>query len=379
MDYYTTVNGRSQVVQHYPRTAAKRPVQPPYRMGFPDIKQAKQHKTKHYPGPAPWRGRHSRQITDDLIPDDAAMVMDSQAYRGPAAAPDSQEKHEAHHPQINRQRQCLHGYIYNDSNRRSRGTRQFRYQAGTETQRQQVHGVFQQLGRWSIILGCHGGNINPYAASGAITTKGDIMYKVFGDILSGNCYKIKLLMGFLGINHEWIHIDILAGESRTDTFRSMNSNMKVPVLDLDDGRYLSESNAILNFLAHGTDFLPDTAYERARVLQWQFFEQYSHEPFIATARFINKYLGLPQEREQEYYGKHEGGYKALSIMEQQLKQTRFLTGDSITIADISLYAYTHVAHEGGFNLGEYSSIKRWFGAIEALPGYISMAPENARS
>ena len=203
------------------------------------------------------------------------------------------------------------------------------------------------------------------------------MYKVYGDILSGNCYKIKLLMGLLDIGHEWIHVDILAGETRTDAFRSMNPNMKIPVLDLGDGRHLSESNAILNFLADGTDYLPADAYNRARVLQWQFFEQYSHEPFIATARFINKYLGLPKEREAEYYGKHEGGYKALSIMEQQLKQTRYLTGDSFTIADISLYAYTHVAHEGGFNMEEFTNIRRWFGAVESLPGYIGMAPENA--
>ena len=203
------------------------------------------------------------------------------------------------------------------------------------------------------------------------------MYKVYGDILSGNCYKIKLLMGFLDIDHEWNHVDILAGETRTDAFRAMNPNMKIPVLDLGDGRYLWESNAILNFLADGTDFLPVNAYDRARVLQWQFFEQYSHEPFIATARFIKKYLGLPKEREAEYYGKHEGGYKALSIMERQLKQTRYLIGDTVTIADISLYAYTHVAHEGGFNLGEYGNIKRWFGAIESQPDYIVMAPENA--
>lgn len=203
------------------------------------------------------------------------------------------------------------------------------------------------------------------------------MYKVFGDILSGNCYKIKLLMGFLDIDHEWNHVDILAGETRTDAFRLMNPNMKIPVMDLGDGRYLSESNAILNYLAEGTGYLPTGAFERAQVLQWQFFEQYSHEPFIATARYINKYLGLPKEREAEYYGKHEGGYRALSIMEQQLKQTRYLTGNHVTIADISLYAYSHVANEGGFKLDEYTNIRRWFGDIESLPNYIAMAPENA--
>lgn len=198
------------------------------------------------------------------------------------------------------------------------------------------------------------------------------MYKVFGDILSGNCYKIKLLMRFLDIEHQWIHVDILAGETHTEAFRKMNPNTRVPVLDLGDGRYLAESNAILNYLAHGTVFLPDTAYDRARVLQWQFFEQYSHEPFIATARFINKYLGLPRDREAEYYGKHEGGYKALAIMDRQLEHNRYLTGAEITIADISLYAYTHVAHEGGFKLDDYRHIRRWISEIESLPKYIGM-------
>ena len=202
------------------------------------------------------------------------------------------------------------------------------------------------------------------------------MYRVFGDIMSGNCYKIKLLMTFLDIGHQWVHVDILAGDTRTEAFRKMNPNMKVPVLDLGDGRFLAESNAVLNFLAHGTAFLPETAYDRARVLQWQFFEQYSHEPYIATARFINKFLGLPQEREDEYYGKQEGGHKALSIMDRQLQDTRYLTGTVCTIADISLYAYTHVAHEGGFKLDNYLHIRRWLDDIKSLPKYIAMAPEN---
>ena len=203
------------------------------------------------------------------------------------------------------------------------------------------------------------------------------MYRVFGDIMSGNCYKIKLLMNLLDIGHQWVHVDILAGDTRTGTFRKMNPNMKVPVLDLGDGRFLAESNAVLNFLAHGTAFLPETAYDRARVLQWQFFEQYSHEPYIATARFINKFLGLPKERQAEYYGKQEGGHKALSIMDRQLQDSRYLTGAVCTIADISLYAYTHVAHEGGFSLDDYSHIRRWIDDIESLPKYIAMAPENA--
>ena len=203
------------------------------------------------------------------------------------------------------------------------------------------------------------------------------MYKVYGDIMSGNCYKVKLLMSLLAVEHEWIHVDILAGETRSASFRLKNPNMKIPVLDLDDGRYLWESNAILNFLADGTPLLPEDAFARARVLQWQFFEQYSHEPYIATARFINKYLGLPREREVEYYAKQEGGRKALSLMDQQLGESGYMTGDFFTIADISLYAYTHVAHEGGFDLGAYNNIRRWINDIEVLPDFISMLPENA--
>lgn len=198
------------------------------------------------------------------------------------------------------------------------------------------------------------------------------MFKVYGDIRSGNCYKIKLLMSLLEIDHQWIPVDILAAETHTEEFEKMNPNTRIPVLDLGNGNYLAESNAILNFLAAKSRLLPDDRYQLALVLQWQFFEQYSHEPYIATARFINKYLGLPKEREAEYHAKQEGGHKALAVMEQQLKQTPFLIGDSISIADISLYAYTHVAHEGGFDLGDYISIQRWIVAIEAQSNYVGM-------
>ncbi|MBE9102969.1 glutathione S-transferase family protein [Vacuolonema iberomarrocanum] len=203
------------------------------------------------------------------------------------------------------------------------------------------------------------------------------MYKVFGDMLSGNCYKVKLLMQFLGLEHEWIPVDILAKETHTDEFKHRNPNTRIPVIELEDGRYLWESNAILNYLAEGTDFLPQERYARAQVLQWQFFEQYSHEPYIATARYINKYLGLPKEREAEYHGKQAGGWKALAVMEGHLAENRFFLGDKVTIADISLYAYTHVADEGGFDLSEYANIQRWFKDVEGIPGYIKMARENA--
>lgn len=203
------------------------------------------------------------------------------------------------------------------------------------------------------------------------------MYKVFGDMLSGNCYKIKLLMQFLGIQHEWIHIDILANETHTSEFQRMNPNTRIPVVELANNQYLWESNAILNYFAEGTAFLPSERYARATVLQWQFFEQYSHEPYIATARYINKYLGLPKEREAEYHGKQTGGHKALAVMDNHLAKHPFFLGHQATIADISLYAYTHVADEGGFDLAKYTHIQRWFKDFERIPGYLKMSRENA--
>lgn len=198
-------------------------------------------------------------------------------------------------------------------------------------------------------------------------------YRVFGDFHSGNCYKVELLMRFLGIDRDWVHVDILSGETHRDAFRAMNPNARIPVLEIEAGNYLWESNAILNYLAEGTPFLPARGLQRARVLQWQFFEQYSHEPYIATARYINKYLGLPKEREAEYHGKQEGGHRALAVMDGHLERERFFLGEPPTIADISLYAYTHVAGEGGFDLSGYANIRRWIADFETLPGYVTMA------
>jgi len=198
------------------------------------------------------------------------------------------------------------------------------------------------------------------------------MYKVFGDIVSGNCYKVKLLMHLLDIEHEWIHIDILEGETRTADFQHMNPAGKIPVVELPDGSYLSESNAILNYLATDTPYLPDNALDRARVLQWQFFEQYSHEPGVAVARFIQKYLGLPPDRLQDHEAALEKGNQALAVMEQHLSGSAYLVGDNFTIADISLYAYTHVAPEGGFELQGYPAVRKWLERIEARDQHITM-------
>ncbi len=205
----------------------------------------------------------------------------------------------------------------------------------------------------------------------------ETMYKVFGDMLSGNCYKVKLLMQFLSIPHEWVPVDILAKETHTADFQGMNPNARIPVVVLAPDQYLWESNAILNYFADGTDFLPQDKFARAKVLQWQFFEQYSHEPYIATARYINKYLGLPKERAAEYHDKQVGGHKALAVMDKHLADHQFFLGTQATIADISLYAYTHVADEGGFELSDYSHIQRWFKDFEDIPGYIKMSRDNA--
>lgn len=198
------------------------------------------------------------------------------------------------------------------------------------------------------------------------------MLKVYGDLQSGNCYKVKLLLALLNIEHQWCHIDILKQESQSPDYLAKNPNGKIPLLELDNGEFIAESNAILNYLADGTPLLPSDKLTRAKVLQWQFFEQYSHEPYIAVARFINKYLGLPDDRLADYHSKQAGGSKALSVMEKQLAQTSYLVGDTLTIADIALYGYSHVADEGGFDLSKYPAILRWINNIQAQKNYLSM-------
>ncbi|SEJ78903.1 glutathione S-transferase family protein [Pseudomonas sp. NFR16] len=198
------------------------------------------------------------------------------------------------------------------------------------------------------------------------------MYKVYGDYNSGNCYKIKLMLSLLGAAYEWVPIDILKGETETDAFLAKNPNGKIPVLELEDGTCLWESNAILNFLAEGTPLLLTEPRLRTQMLQWQFFEQYSHEPTIAVARFIQFYLGLPEERLEEYRSLHRRGYKALKVMEQQLQRTPFLVGEHCSIADIALYAYTHVAHQGGFDLTQFPAIQHWLERVQQQPGYVGM-------
>ena len=196
--------------------------------------------------------------------------------------------------------------------------------------------------------------------------------KIYGDIQSGNCYKIKLLTSILEIDHEWIEVDILANETQTEEFIKKNPNGKIPLLELDDGRCISESNAILNYLAEGSDLVSEDFYEKAKILQWQFFELYSHEPYIAVARFISKYLGMPKDRKEEYQSKQPGGHKALKVMEVQLSTSDYLVSDKMSICDISLYGYTHVADEGGFNMSQYPAIQKWINRIQSHQNYIGM-------
>jgi glutathione S-transferase len=198
------------------------------------------------------------------------------------------------------------------------------------------------------------------------------MYKVYGDYRSGNCYKVKLMLHLLGAAYEWKPIDILKGETHSEAFLEKNPNGKIPVLELEDGTYLWESNAILNFLADGSAFLPVEPRLRTQVLQWQFFEQYSHEPNVAVARFIKLYQGMPEERRSEYETCLALGYKAFKVMEKQLQRTPYLVGDNFSIADIALYAYSHVADEGGFDLTPFPAVRAWIDRVASQPRYVGM-------
>lgn len=198
------------------------------------------------------------------------------------------------------------------------------------------------------------------------------MLKVYGDYRSGNCYKIKLALSLLQRPHHWQHVDLLKGEMRSEAFLAINPNGKIPVVELEEGGTLWESNAILNFLAEGTALLPSEPRLRTQVLQWQFFEQYSHEPYVATARMIQHFQGRPAEREAEYQDCLVGGYKAFKVMEQQLKRTPFLVAEHFSIADIALYAYSHLAGEAGFDLTDYPAVQAWLTRVASQPGYVAM-------
>ncbi len=198
------------------------------------------------------------------------------------------------------------------------------------------------------------------------------MYTLYGMTGSGNCYKPALLMQQLGIPYRWVEVDLIHGATRTPEFLARNPNGKVPLLALDDGRLLSESNAMLCYLAEGSPLLPSERWQRAQVMQWLFFEQYSHEPAIATVRFWIHYLGQGEALRDKIRETQSKGYAALGVLEQQLRKTAFLAGNDYTIADIALYAYTHVAHQGGYRLSAFPQVEAWLRRVERQPGYVAM-------
>jgi glutathione S-transferase len=186
--------------------------------------------------------------------------------------------------------------------------------------------------------------------------------KIYGDSKSGNCLKVKWTADFLGLPYDWIETDILEGESRTPDFLAMNPAGQVPAVILDDGRPLAQSNAIITHLAEGSALIPTDPYDRARMLEWLYWEQYSHEPYVAVARFQVKYLGKPAEELEPRIV--ERGGAALQRMQLALASSPFLVGDSVTLADVALVAYTRVSHEGGFHLDLYPAVRAWVGRVE---------------
>jgi glutathione S-transferase len=197
------------------------------------------------------------------------------------------------------------------------------------------------------------------------------MFKLYEYAPSGNCYKVRLLLTQLNISFDRTPINILQKESRTPEFLVKNPNGRIPVLEIAPSKLLFESNAIMFYLSEGTEFFPSDKFERALVMQWLFFEQYSHEPFIATSRFW--YLtGKAEEYQAALQQKQAPGYAALGVMEQHLEQNDFFVGDRYSIADIGLFAYTHVAGEGGFDLTRFPEIQSWIERIKHQPRYMSI-------
>jgi len=199
------------------------------------------------------------------------------------------------------------------------------------------------------------------------------MSRLYDYLDSGNGYKVRLLLRQLGLAYTRVDVDILVGASRTAEFLEKNLNGRIPVLELESGEYLPESNAILYYLADGTPFLPTERLARARVLQWMFFEQYSHEPNIATARFWLRHVEMDESQRALLEQKRRLGYAALAVMERHLAESGFFVGDTYTIADIALFAYTHVAPEGGFALNDFPAVCRWIERVRAQPGHLPMS------
>ncbi len=196
------------------------------------------------------------------------------------------------------------------------------------------------------------------------------MLTLYDYLDSGNGYKARLLLNQLGLPYTGVELDIDKGETRTAAFLRKNPNGRVPTLELEDGTFLSESDAILFYLAEGTPFLPEGRLGRAQALQWMFFEQYSHEPYVATPRYIMRHLPADHPRRAELPMRRERGHQALAVMETHLSAQDWFAGGRYSIADIALYAYTHVADEAGIDLAPYPALGRWLARVAARPGHI---------
>ena len=199
------------------------------------------------------------------------------------------------------------------------------------------------------------------------------MFKLYDFLPSGNGYKVRLLLTQLQISFELIELNILNKETRTPEFLHKNPNGKIPLLEIAPEQFISESNAILYYLSQGTEYFPQDKYEQTQVMQWLFFEQYSHEPNLATPRYWISVLKQPDRYQEQIEQKQKLGYAALNVMEQYLQNHEFLVEDKYSIADIGLYAYTHVATEGGFDLTKFPAILAWFKTIESQPRYIKIS------
>ena len=193
---------------------------------------------------------------------------------------------------------------------------------------------------------------------------------LYNSPVSGNCYKVRLVLAHLGLPYEKRDVDVVDRSNRPELLGGLNPALRVPTLVLDDGRPLAESGAIIWHLGEGTRLVPDDAYERAQVLQWLFFEQYDHEPAIAVVRFWVAYSGRPEAFADRLEERMQAGYRALGAMEGHLDGRVWFVGQGMTLADVALYAYTHVAHEGGFDLGEYGGVRRWLDRVAAEPGHV---------
>jgi glutathione S-transferase len=205
------------------------------------------------------------------------------------------------------------------------------------------------------------------------------MITVYGFSSSGNCHKVKLLLEQLDREYRWIETDSSRGETRTPEFLARNPNGRVPLIELDDGRRMAESNAILCWLAEGTEYFAGDAWQRAQALSWMFFEQYSHEPYVAVARFIRGWTPADSPRRAELPKLRERGHQALAVMERHLLSAPWFSGTDYGIADIALFAYTDVAGEGGFDLAPYPALRDWLARVRATPGFVPMPPPAAEA